>query len=457
MTACSEDAEQQPVRLEQGRSSSSAAMFGQEGDVVFEVGPPNGQTWRLTAHSQVLCENNDVMKAELVGPMAVARSSGNITHIRVEDVDPRAFRCLLRFLYGLPPQLQSVNTALATIYAAHKYICADLEWECAAFLNEHVQKSPPDALDVLQGANYFCLQRDVWLPTAPPAEDVDSDVEEGASLMRQISSDSQTPIISPPARPSSWQSDDERRMGEACRRLKYNCLQVIDQHADDILGLEQFEDLDQELMLAVTSRDTFAVSSELLVLIAVERWAECECKRRKLPHDSRFLREACGGQEMICSGQLARLLLLSPKQFINVPLRSPLLTQDEQRSLLTHLVDCKGRSNPNSPSHMAWSQLAKPRTPQPPKYLPIPASQKLGSRLPQHVACETETTRRHRRWKLPWSRVNRRKSKENRQPKVLPEPRRATTPPPANDRPSTPSCCSKTCEVFLMVVACLFD
>ncbi|KAF4518115.1 hypothetical protein B566_EDAN007816 [Ephemera danica] len=293
------------------------------------------------------------------------------------------------------------------------------------------------------------------MPTAPPAEDVESDGEEGACLMRQISSDSQTPIMAPPTRHSTRQSDDEPRMGDACRRLEFNCLQIIDQHADFILSLEQFEDLDQELMLAVTSRDTFAVSSELHVLVAVERWAECECKRLKLPHDSQFLREACGGQEMICSGQLARLLLLTPKEFVKVPLRSPLLTQDEQRSLLARLVGCKESSTPNSPSHVAWTQLAKPRTPQPPKYLPIPASQKLGSRLPQHVASETENTRRHRRWKLPWSRVNKRKSKEQtRQPKALPETRRATTPSPANDRPS---CCSKTCEVFLMVVACLFD
>jgi len=97
-------------------------------------------------------------------------------------------------------------------------------------------------------------------------------------------------------------------------------MMYISYHEINVLFL-QLEDLDMDSLLAVFSRDSFAVASEVLVFTAAERWAECECKRQKLPHAAEHLRMALGGSATICSGKVARLLLLSPQEFAEGPVR----------------------------------------------------------------------------------------------------------------------------------------
>jgi hypothetical protein len=93
-------------------------------------------------------------------------------------------------------------------------------------------------------AFFFVLQifivifqtKEVWEPTAPPAEEIEhADENEGSRLMDT------------PRRQSLMASDGGKRshsdwnvtMGEASKRLRHNCLQTIDQNANKILSLEQ--------------------------------------------------------------------------------------------------------------------------------------------------------------------------------------------------------------------------
>jgi BTB/POZ domain len=73
------------------------SLFQQErgSDVEFEVGPPEGQTWRLTAHRNVLAACSPVLGAMMYGPLAHKKGAT----IEIRDIEPRAFNCLLRYSY----------------------------------------------------------------------------------------------------------------------------------------------------------------------------------------------------------------------------------------------------------------------------------------------------------------------------------------------------------------------
>ncbi|XP_059475874.1 BTB/POZ domain-containing protein 1-like [Neocloeon triangulifer] len=424
---------------------SFQCLFQQERskDVEFEVGPPEGQAWRLTAHRRVLAACSPVLRAMVFGPLAHKRGST----IEIRDIEPRAFDCLLRYAYGHPPQFQTLSTALSTLHVAHKYLCPGLEWECAAFLNEQVQTRPDCALEVFQATSFYCQMKEVLEPTAPPAEDLEADETEGSRLMDSPRRRSLMATAGDGGRRSN--SDWNVAMGEASTRLRHNCLQTIDQHANDVLALEQLEDLDLESLLAVISRDSFAVTSEVSLFNAVERWAECECKRRKLPHAAEHLQEAFGGSAVICSGKVARLLLLSPQEFAEGPVRSPLLTAEEQKTMLVRLVG----NNPWTQDaavlkpldYIEWEQLARPRVPCSPNYLPIKTHQYPGSC--EGSPCKSSKSKCWRWWwpcrrnkQKPTKEAKKKRQQQDKQPKS-----------------EKPICCSKTCDYFIILIACLFD
>ncbi|XP_057664322.1 uncharacterized protein LOC130898804 [Diorhabda carinulata] len=64
--------------------------------------------------------------------------------------------------------------------------------------------------------------------------------------------------------------------------LRNNCLLEIDRNADFILRQKEMLDLTYVDILAITTRDTLQVSSEILVYSVVMRWCIEECKRRTL-------------------------------------------------------------------------------------------------------------------------------------------------------------------------------
>lgn len=84
-----------------------------------------------------------------------------------------------RYLYREDVHLQSVSTALATLYAAHKYLCAGLVKTCTSYLNSNLNAT--NVLEIYQHLRLYCNQdeeskesksesRDLglWIASAPP-------------------------------------------------------------------------------------------------------------------------------------------------------------------------------------------------------------------------------------------------------------------------------------------------
>ncbi|CAG0912447.1 unnamed protein product [Notodromas monacha] len=107
----------------------NAAMFDNElmSDVVFVVGPPSA-CQRIFAHKYVLATGSAVFFAMFHGGLAETK-----LEIAVPDVDPLAFRTLLRYLYMDDTQMKA-DVVLSTLYAAKKYMVPFLARACVAFL-----------------------------------------------------------------------------------------------------------------------------------------------------------------------------------------------------------------------------------------------------------------------------------------------------------------------------------
>ncbi|CAB3371384.1 Hypothetical predicted protein [Cloeon dipterum] len=327
------------------------------------------------------------------------------------------------------------------------YLCPGLEWEAAAFLNEHVQTRPECALEVFLATGFYCETNEIFEPSAPPAyELVINGESESSSLINgpQTLSDEQVGAS------NGSTPDCKMFMGEASRRLRHNCFQTMDQFANEILALEQFEDLDLESLLAVISRDTFAVSSELALMNAVERWAECECRRQKLSHTVENMQDVVGGSGVICSGRVARLLLLSTQEFAEGPIgfvcRSPLLNAAEQKLFLVYLLGSGGaeKEELETLGYVNWAQLSRPREASTPNFLPIATQQYPGR-------CATSPCKA-RKQKGCWRWLSRKQPDRNKKQQASLRKKDEQI-----GKSEKPLCYSKTCDCMLTIIACLFD
>lgn len=80
-----------------------------------------------------------------------------------------------RFLYREDVVLQSIPTALATLYAAHKYLCAGLVRSCVLYLNANL--TTQSVLLVYHHVRLYCSHQSrdlgLWIASAPPLEPAD--------------------------------------------------------------------------------------------------------------------------------------------------------------------------------------------------------------------------------------------------------------------------------------------
>ncbi|KAJ9593127.1 hypothetical protein L9F63_027631 [Diploptera punctata] len=267
-------------------------------DVEFLVGP---EQWRFPGHKTVLAAANPVFEAMLTGPMAT-----HDTTIPIEDVDGRAFENLLRYLYKEDIHMQSIKTALKTLYAAFKYQCGGL--------NSSSQNSTPT-------------------PSAPPLESEDS--AGNHSYLSGINENIPDAII-------------------YCGALHHNCLQYIDQNASKVLVQEQVEDLDIEVLRLIAERENLDLISERILFDALDRWCNRECKKRRLELTAENRRAVLGQDILFC----VRYLLMTPNEFLEGPMQSGLLNQVERSVISAHI-----RRTPSIPSMHLEGVLVKMRTP----------------------------------------------------------------------------------------------
>jgi len=314
-------------------------------DVIFWVGrDPDVQ--RIPAISRVLVGESAVFHAMLRGPMA-ARPG---TIIPIQDVDGRSFDILLKYLYKEPVKIQSVSTALTTLYAAHKYMCPGLASIVVEYLSTHLHTN--NVLLILQHICLYCqMGKDPPItsspqsasschapmchaPSAPPQELVEalhSELEHSPLLPQP---DTCTPI------PTNF---------NCCEPLLKKCLDLIDEEAGQVLTSEDFEDLDISAIKMIVCRDSLCVKTENFVLDSLLRWSSRECKRQKLELSPEHRRKVLEGSQF-----LVRYLSMTTEDFKEGPLNSPLLTEEEQVSLLAALV----RPGADLPDHLAtWRHL----------------------------------------------------------------------------------------------------
>ncbi|XP_054286205.1 BTB/POZ domain-containing protein 2-like [Macrosteles quadrilineatus] len=290
-------------------------------DVTFLVGP-EPETWRFPGHRGILSEANPVFRAMLQGPLADHGPT-----VAIQDVDGKAFDLLLRFLYREDVVLGSIPTALATLYAAHKYLCAGLVRSCVLYLNSHL--STQNVLQVYQHIRVYCSHetRDLglWIASAPP--------------------------LPPHEAPSSYQvgvdkdpNDNLDTMGCLCSSLLHNCLHYIDSHADQVLADESVEDLTADALRDIALRDSLNISDEIVLFNALERWCNRECKRGQLQLTAENRRSVLGYDLLFAP----RYRLMTSHQFLSGPMQSGLLDQTESNVLMAYILNAP--TKPSAPS-----------------------------------------------------------------------------------------------------------
>jgi len=191
-------------------------MCGNEllSDISFLVGR-EGQSERISAHKFILSIGSGVFDAMFNGPMAVSSA----TDIELPDVEPAAFKIMLRFLYTDEVRL-APDIVMQCLYTAKKYAVVALEKACVEYLKSH-----------LCSDNAFTLLTQARLFDEP--------------------------------------------------QLMALCLETIDKTTSESLSAEGFMDVDVDTLSLVLDRDTLGIR-ECKLFGAVCRWAEAECSRRQL-------------------------------------------------------------------------------------------------------------------------------------------------------------------------------
>lgn len=332
-------------------------------DVIFLVGP---DLWRFPGHRAVLAAANPVFQAMLHGPMA----SHDAT-IPIEDVDGRAFDNLLRYLYKEAVHLQSVSTALNTLYAAFKYQCGGLVKICVLYLDSEIDRS-----SVLEIYRHLRIYYDPSLlsdhsPQDDSSSSQQSSVSPSAPPLEMIIACSRGQIS--PVQEGACQSlpehgDDINEVMSYCGALQHNCLQYMDLHTREVLEQEQVEDLDLEGLRQIAERETLSLSSECVLFDALVRWCNRECKRRQLELSAENKRAVLGEETL----HAVRYLLMSSEEFLAGPMQSGLLNQNETTAILGHIL---GHPVPENP--LLADILPRMRSPRNrPRGQPVPLSRR---------------------------------------------------------------------------------
>lgn len=105
-------------------------------DCVFKLWKSDGAGEELVfAHSIVLASSSPVFEALCFGPMAEK------SPIEVPDIDPMAFRMLLKFIYTDDIEFSSVELACNVLYASKKYLIYTLAGLAISYISYHINES----------------------------------------------------------------------------------------------------------------------------------------------------------------------------------------------------------------------------------------------------------------------------------------------------------------------------
>lgn len=191
-------------------------------DVRFLVGFEDGVKELIPAHSYVLATASSAFRAMFFGGFSPD------TQITVPDVEPEAFKTMLRYLYTDEVRL-TVDNALPVLYVSKKYLIAYLYKEAVRFLEKKLN-----------------------------ASNVCSFLSEGQLF-----------------------SEED---------LAERCWELVDAQAEKVLQSDGFLAADYETVRQIISRSSLNVNEKTVYDRAVE-WAKEECKRRELEANAACVRE----------------------------------------------------------------------------------------------------------------------------------------------------------------------
>ncbi|XKL63689.1 hypothetical protein PGB90_006053 [Kerria lacca] len=205
----------------------NAVMFNNElmADVHFLVGSP-GKTEKIPAHKYILAIGSSVFYTMFYGALPEQNDT-----IEILDVEPSAFRTLLKYLYSDDIDLES-NTVLATLNVAKKYLVPYLAHACVTYLGKNLNEE--NACFLLSQSKYF----------------------EEPDLMQR-------------------------------------CWEVIDAQAEMVLKSEDFVNIDINTLESMLKRETLNCK-EIHLFKAAINWATAECHRKELEPTSQNIRAVLG-------------------------------------------------------------------------------------------------------------------------------------------------------------------
>lgn len=204
----------------------NAAMFLNEwlADVYFIVGTENDRE-HIPAHSYVLSIASSTFSAMFHGGFEKK------TEIEIPDVEPIAFKVLLKYLYTDEIDIKP-EYALSILYASKKYFIVYLSRAVITFLEANLN------------AENVCL------------------------LLSQITLFEEEELIK-------------------------RCWEVVDANAECVFRSEGFLEIDFNLFEQIISRETL-IAHERTVFEAAVKWAKAECTRRQLEPNVRNIRYVLG-------------------------------------------------------------------------------------------------------------------------------------------------------------------
>lgn len=145
---------------------------------------------------------------------------------------------------------------------------------------------------------------------------------------------------------------------------------------------KEFEELDEEAVEQIVSRDGLRVYSELEVLTALVRWSVFECHRQQLDDRSENQRRVLDR----LLWQVRFLVTPATLQLWETPVVAQLLTEEESSALLLAVQSSHGAhcSVDLLPDHIRahWPQIGRPRN-----YLPVQGRPSPSESLGPHPSC----------------------------------------------------------------------
>ncbi|XP_014606576.1 PREDICTED: BTB/POZ domain-containing protein 6-A isoform X1 [Polistes canadensis] len=301
--------------------------------VNLEVGLP-GDTWWYRIERERLAKKSEWFRAMLMGPLAPERTDPPPL-LTIKHIEKRAFDHFLRYLNDEPIIFQSVSTARATLDVAHQYLCLDLARLAINYLVENLNSS--NVLEVYE--NLYLYANPLSFPT----------IEDNNTITESSNKPS-----APPA------SDDEAsEIAAACTELLSRCLAIIDANPSTILNQERFEELNAKEVQEISCRDTLRLPNEVILFVALNKWAASNCRKRGIEPTSSNKRAALSDEVWYS----VRYLLMTDREFIDGPMVNGILSSEESAFIFAKILGhpCKGEANISRSSPL-WRLTNTPRS-----------------------------------------------------------------------------------------------